>query len=121
MEAPRDLWRPWMIVIDEVTAAKDKMTRAQSIQGRMSMGRVRFPLFAPWWGEAEEELLKFPTARHDDFVDALAHLGNGLHRQIGKSPVVAKKQPRSGTWGWIKQAGKAERDRQNARKITAGW
>jgi hypothetical protein len=32
-----------------VTVAKDKKARARSIQGRMRMHKVHFPVFAPWW------------------------------------------------------------------------
>ena len=61
--------------IEEITPSGDKVMRAQNIIGRMAMGRVRFPTFAPWWADAESELLSFPAGKHDDFVDALAHLG----------------------------------------------
>jgi len=67
----------------EVVPNADKQTRAQSIQGRMEMGRVHFPERAPWWPEARDELLKFPNAAHDDFVDALAYVGLGLAQQVG--------------------------------------
>lgn len=70
------------INIEEVTPAKAKDVRARSIQGRMSMGMVRFPKFAPWWPEAEAELLTFPAGRSDDFVDALAHLGAGIDKMV---------------------------------------
>ena len=68
--------------IEEITPSGDKVMRAQNIIGRMAMGRVRFPTFAPWWAEAEAELLSFPAARHDDFVDALAHLGGIVDKMV---------------------------------------
>ena len=100
-------------VVDEVTPAKDKQTRAQAIRGRMAMGKVHFPRFASWWGDAENELLKFPQSRHDDFVDALAHIGMGLARQIGASTVAQKEPelPKSGTLAWVKMAAKFEKER----------
>jgi predicted phage terminase large subunit-like protein len=107
--------------VEEVSAAKDKMTRAQSIQGRMSMGMVRFPTFAPWWAEFEDELLKFPAGRFDDAVDAISHLGGGLRRMTGVAPRKPVIQPKSGTWGWIKAMGKATKEREKALKVTAGW
>lgn len=64
--------------IIEVTPVKDKMTRAQSIQGMMSMGLVHWPEDADWLQRAKHELLTFPNGKHDDFVDALAHLGRGV-------------------------------------------
>ena len=88
----------------EVVPAKDKMTRAQAIQGRMSMGKVRFPHHAPWMEAALDEMLKFPVGRHDDFVDALAHLGGGLARLVGGSAPRPKvnPMPRTGTIEWVK-------------------
>jgi predicted phage terminase large subunit-like protein len=68
--------------IEEVTPSGDKVMRAQNILGRMAMGRVRFPTFAPWWPEAQAELLSFPAGKHDDFVDALAHLGGIVDKMV---------------------------------------
>jgi predicted phage terminase large subunit-like protein len=90
-------------VVEQVPAA-DKQTRAQAIQGRASMGMVKFPAFEHWFETAKTEMLKFPMARHDDFVDALAHIGMGLER-ILKAPATVEavsKGPRVGTLGWVK-------------------
>ena len=101
-------------VVEEVTPAKDKQTRAQAIRGRMAMGKVYFPKFAPWWADAENELLKFPSARHDDFVDALAHIGMGLSRQIGAAaPDKPDNYPKTGTLAWVKAASKWEQAMRN--------
>ena len=90
--------------IVEQTPVKDKMTRAQSIQAMASLGRVRFPSFAPWWSQAEQEMLKFPAARHDDFVDALAWIGIGLNLQHNASPIIKpKNEIQTGTLAWVKQ------------------
>jgi predicted phage terminase large subunit-like protein len=77
------------VAINEVTPVADKQTRAQSIQGRMAMGRVHFPSFATWWPEAKDEILKFPHGAHDDFVDALAYIGMGLTQLVSASPAPA--------------------------------
>lgn len=94
------------VSIDEVTPTKDKLSRAQSIQGRCSMGRVRFPAFAPWWADALAELLQFPNGAHDDFVDALAHVGMGLDSMVeAQGPATWKEfAPRTGTLAWVKQS-----------------
>lgn len=91
-------------VIEPVTPSKDKMTRARAIRGRMSQLKVRFPVFAPWWPEAEAEMLKFPVATHDDFVDAIAHIGRGLDRLSAGVPIVPppKPLPRSGSVPWMR-------------------
>lgn len=95
------------VSIREGAVAADKVTRAQSIAGRMSMGMVRFPQFAGWYERARQECLKFPQGRHDDFVDAIAHIGLGLDR-ISRAPVQTEKKtgPRVGTMGWVKAASK---------------
>lgn len=91
--------------IIEQTPSKDKRTRAQSIQARMSMGKVFFPLNAWWTQDAVAELLKFPAGRHDDFVDALAWVGIGLNLQnhacLSKNS-LPEEYPH-GTFGWLKQ------------------
>jgi predicted phage terminase large subunit-like protein len=104
--------------IYEMTPAKDKRTRAQSIHGRISMGMVRFPFFADWWPDAKDQLLKFPNATHDDFVDWIAWLGIGLGSQVN-APVAKKsndKEPKPGTLPWIKATTKW--DRQEAAALT---
>lgn len=94
--------------IEEVVPVADKQTRAQSIQGRMSMGMVKFPAHAPWFARARQELIKFPAAKHDDFVDALAHLGRGLDRVVGGGNDARRPtddtMPKPGTLAWVKQS-----------------
>jgi len=94
--------------IDEVVPTKDKQTRAQSIRARMSMGKVFFPRFATWWGDAQDEILKFPSSSHDDFIDALAHIGMGLDKQVRAGGAIVKvdNMPKSGTLAWVKWADK---------------
>jgi predicted phage terminase large subunit-like protein len=83
--------------IDGVPVSKDKPTRARSIQGRMRMRKVRFPRFAPWWPEARSQILRFPYGAHDDFVDWLAHIGQGLIKEVGASaPKKTKPDDRPG-------------------------
>jgi predicted phage terminase large subunit-like protein len=97
--------------IIEMTPIADKQTRAQSIQGRMAMHKVRFPERAPWWPAARDQLLKFPFDQHDDFVDTLSYIGLGLTLQLGASKFQKRDLPDlPGTFGWLKQErDKAER------------
>ena len=60
------------------TANKDKQTRARSIQARMRVGGVKFDKNADWFPGLEDEFVRFPKARHDDQVDALAWIGLAL-------------------------------------------
>ena len=101
--------------IDPVTPSKDKRVRARSIQGRIQLRTVHFPVFAPWWPEAKRQMLKFPYGRRNDFVDWLAHLGHGLLQQVG--PAKEKKiiEVKSGTMAWLKQQAVAEKRRVQMR------
>lgn len=93
----------------KVNAYADKQKKAQAIQGRMSMGMVLFPKTASWYQDARDELLKFPRARHDDFVDALSSLGRGLGvMTAAASPAPVQTGPKVGTYGWLKEASKQD-------------
>jgi predicted phage terminase large subunit-like protein len=93
--------------IDESKGYPDKVVKAQPILGRMSMGMVYFPSFAPWWADARDELLKFPRARHDDFVDTLSSIGRGLDKLLsGKKTEAPKPEVQVGTMRWIKEESK---------------
>ena len=65
-------------------SATDKATRAQSILGRISMGKVRFPRAAdaPWWPILRDELIRFPHGKHDDQVDTMSLVGRMIAGMI---------------------------------------
>ena len=65
-----------------ITPAKDKVSRAQSIQARMRAGAVKFDKNEAWYDSFEQELCRFPRDRHDDQVDAMAHLGYVLANMV---------------------------------------
>lgn len=98
--------------IIEMTPTKDKMTRSQSIQARMSMGKVFFPDWMGWTQEAITELLKFPSATHDDFVDFISWVGIGLNLQSTAGTAKPKEaEPAPGSLAWFKAMTKQqERD-----------
>lgn len=56
----------------ELQPVGDKVTRAQSLLGRLATGRILFPKRAAWFLQAKDELLRFPRGAHDDVVDALS-------------------------------------------------
>jgi predicted phage terminase large subunit-like protein len=92
-------------VIEEKTPTQDKQQRAQSIRGRMAMGKVHLPAHVPWRADAMGELLRFPSAAHDDFVDALAYIGLGLAEQRGprrKKRQTEPTEPRTGSLAWMR-------------------
>lgn len=112
------------VPIHEMTETKDKQRRAQSIRGRTAMRMVYFPRFAPWWQEARSELLTFPQATHDDFVDFLSLIGRGLDYLQSASLASNDNSPKQyspGTFGWIKQESDRLKAFNNRRRLSNGW
>ena len=98
-------------LITEVTPTRDKESRAQSIRGRMSMMKVKFPAFASWWPAAMHELLMFPGGKADDFVDFIAHLGMGINNMTRATTraIPAREDlnvVRPMTLAWVKESHK---------------
>lgn len=103
------------INIREVTPKDDKETRAQSIAGRVAMGKLYVP-YGAIWDKAIEEMLAFPNGVHDDFVDMLSLFGLGLQSQISASrPAVKKQSPKFGTLGWVKEQDRWAAEKRQAR------
>lgn len=118
----RMLERKVFCTLEGVTPRGDKRARAQAIRGRMSMGMVHFPVFAPWWADAMDELLKFDRGRHDDFVDPLAHIGRGLGRLVKGARTIKppKQEPRPGSPAWMKWATSWEKKQNERAKALGG-
>jgi predicted phage terminase large subunit-like protein len=57
----------------ELVAKGDKVARAMSASPMLEQGQVYFPLSAPWGATFEQELIQFPSARHDDQVDVVSY------------------------------------------------
>jgi predicted phage terminase large subunit-like protein len=110
------------VSIDELLPVGDKQTRAQSMQARMTMGKVIFPGFVRWWAEAHDQMLKFPQGAHDDFVDTLSLFGLGLYKQR-RHRIAAKeeKKPKLYTYGWVVESAEKERKREKESLTTGGW
>lgn len=109
--------------IDPVTPHSDKRARAQAIRGRMQHRKVHFPAFAHWWPAARNELLKFPYGTHDDFVDFLAHIGQGLMKEVSAPKVDASggNVVKVGSMEWMLAQTRARVRKGQASKIAAGW
>lgn len=68
--------------IEELKPGKnDKLVRARSIQGLMSLGKVYWPAGALWVPDYINELMRFPNGVKDDRVDAAAWIGRMLANQ----------------------------------------
>jgi predicted phage terminase large subunit-like protein len=111
--------------ITRMPVAGNKGTRSLSIRGRMAQGKVHFPVFAPWWAAAKDQMLKFTGSgddKEDDFCDMLALIGQALDDQIaGDAPQDEKKSNviRVGTLAWVKAAHNAEQQRQRRQRMLA--
>jgi predicted phage terminase large subunit-like protein len=108
--------------IDPVRPAADKKTRARSVQGRMSMRKIYFPSFAPWWPDAKAQLLRFPHSANDDFVDWLSLIGMGLNKEVAAEPtqIEEEKPIRSGSIEWILAETKRNAAKEQSMPI-GGW
>lgn len=111
------------VAIDPVTVSKDKKSRARSIQGRMQMRKVHFPAFAPWWADAKNEVLKFPYGTHDDFVDWLAHIGQGLTKENSATAERPSNDNvvRVGSMAWVLAQTKSRERNDERKKVNAKW
>ena len=108
--------------IDETHPTVDKQARAASIAGRMAMQKVFFPVYAPWWGQAKDQLLKFPQVAHDDFVDALALIGLGLMKlHVPKGQREIQQADRPGTFGWLKNQTTRKNRMISMASSSEGW
>lgn len=109
--------------IDELPPIGDKVARAQSMHARMSSGRVWLPQFASWYDQALRELLKFPQAAHDDFVDTLSLIGLGLSKQVAATQpaTVGRSIPARRSLAWVKWASDQDARRRALERNVEGW
>lgn len=85
--------------IEWLASIADKPTRARTIQGMASMGKVFLPKNAPWKADLLNQLLRFPAGKLDDGVDVLSLFGRGLqHIGTPKKPRTASVPPPRGGW-----------------------
>lgn len=74
--------------VEWINPVGDKAARARGFQARASMGNVSFPEGAQG-DRAIYQLIRFPTGKHDDFVDTCSLLGQAIdhaHPAIVKLP-----------------------------------
>lgn len=104
--------------IEDSPEVGNKMQKAQAIRGMMALHMVRFPIKASWYADLVAELLRFRGEgdAQDDQVDALGHLGRGLHR-MGRGQGIPKEandtKPKFQTLAWV-QATDAHKKAQSA-------
>jgi len=107
--------------LDEINPSQDKQQRAQAIQARSSMGMVHFPGFTRWWGEAQDQILKFPHGSKDDFVDALSLIGLGLAKMRPRQRQKIVEPPREGTFAEMFAQTRKREGRDKFEKSLRGW
>lgn len=111
----------WCSIL-ELTPVADKQSRAQSIKGYMSAGRVHFPAFAPWYQKARRQILSFPAGSKDDFVDFLSMIGLGLQMQAApRLGLPTSKEYAPGTFGHLKKQTRKADLRAALDKQLEGW
>jgi predicted phage terminase large subunit-like protein len=82
-------------VLETFPAKHDKVTRAQSIQGRMAMRGLWVPARSDWVEAFRSECLQFPHGANDDMVDCLSAFGMLLDRLVpGSAPTRVKEEPK---------------------------
>lgn len=101
--------------------SSDKRQFAQSGRALCAQGRIRFPRWAPWWHRARTELLKFPNARFDDFVDVVSTIGMRMNQHHGPGANLVKKKAERGTFAELKEQFRRQDRAEHARKVNAGW
>ncbi len=111
---------------EKLPANTNKGARATAIRGRMAQGKVRFPRFAPWWPAAFDQILKFTGSgddKEDDFVDMIAQLGQGLHRQyhFNNEALPKMNEPSVGTLGWVRRDSDYRKREIRQLKGAQGW
>ena len=67
--------------ITPLKAEKKKELRIDTLQPRFAVGTVWFKRNASWLDKLESELLAYPHGAHDDVIDALAYMEQGIERR----------------------------------------
>lgn len=71
----------------QLASTSDKVTRARSIQARMSARGIYLPRGKEWVQPLLSECLMFPNGKNDDQVDVLSKLGQLLDKAVAKAPI----------------------------------
>jgi predicted phage terminase large subunit-like protein len=80
--------------VEWLPSVVDKAARCRGFQAMASMGKVLFPIEAPWKAELIGQLTRFPAGKHDDAVDVCSLIGRGLEQM--PAPSVAMSTRRGG-------------------------
>jgi len=70
-----------------ITPDGDKLVRMEAQTPRIEAGHVLLPKEAPWLGVFLEELLGFPSCKHDDQVDSVSQFLKWAWNRTRRSPI----------------------------------
>jgi len=71
----------------KLNADKDKVSRFIPAGNAYKNGLIYHPAHAPWLGEVEGQLLTFPEAGHDDYVDTCSYAVHMLQLFLGAGEI----------------------------------
>lgn len=83
-----------------IPSMRDKETRARAFQSRAAIGAVFFPDSAPWLDACLDELVRFPAAKHDDFVDCCSMIGSRVSALVSATIETSPARPRVRDYGF---------------------
>jgi predicted phage terminase large subunit-like protein len=84
--------------VRELHPERDKVSRAMTATARMQAGKVFFPRAANWLRDIEMELMGFPEAQHDDFVDTLSYACHALVSEQAMAAFSPLSMTRESPW-----------------------
>ena len=61
-----------------IARTKDKIVFARPLQAMIKARHVKFDMSMTLWPDVEEEMRRFPKGGHEDIIDAMAIVGQGL-------------------------------------------
>lgn len=74
--------------VEGIRPDKDKQFRLLGVTSMLESGRVKLPEAAAWLAEFLRELLSFPSAKHDDQVDAMTQ-GLYMRERLEEPGIIA--------------------------------
>lgn len=95
----------------------DKSIRASSMRGRVAQIGLNIPANAPWCADLRQELLSFPSGKHDDQHDALGLLGQLLDIMVKGKPLPEPSKFRGANEMTMDEAWNLARPRFSDRQI----
>lgn len=81
------------VTIETMTSIQNKSIKLESFHARYAAGQVYFPSDKPWGKAIVDQLVAFPTGKHDDKADVCGLFGRGIDQMGNVAIPVAEKKP----------------------------